>query len=303
MSQQEINPLEHPQPLGRNSEELDIPVDSHHHLHVRMDGEGKVVVLLHGFTGSTQTLSQMASALKRGFRVVRIDLPGHGRSSAPTDLEFYRMHTCVRNLATVCDRIGVASMGLFGYSMGGRVALSFSTRYPEKVYAVATVGASAGIEDRQARDQRRLEDEKLARTILKDGIESFVDGWMAHPLFATQQKMGEEFLTRARAQRLLNRPQGLANSLIGMGTGTQSPVHLALETIGLPFLLLAGEEDHKFRSIAVELKQRMKNAEIEWIKGAGHAAHLEASRTVHDILFGFFQDHQPRSTSTVPSTK
>ena len=245
-------------------------------LHVVDEGEGPAVLLLHGFTGCAESLAGTAADLRAaGFRTLRVDLVGHGLSDAPDDVAFYRMERCADDLARLLSRLGLPRVHLLGYSMGGRTALAFVVRHPERVRSVILVGASAGIEDAGERAARVASDEALAETILADGVPAFIERWMAQPLFASQRRLGAAALENARRLRLENRPQALALSLRGMGSGAQTPLHAALADLPHPVLLLAGAEDAKFEAIARDLAGRLRNARVALVEEAGHAAHLE----------------------------
>jgi 2-succinyl-6-hydroxy-2,4-cyclohexadiene-1-carboxylate synthase len=244
-------------------------------LHAEIAGEGPPVVILHGFTGSARGMAGVAAGLEDTFRTIRIDLVGHGRSDAPRDPSVYTMPRCTAQLTRALDALGLGRAHLAGYSMGGRVALSLCAAHPERVISALLVGASAGIEDPRARAVRIRDDQRLAARIEREGVASFVDSWMSLPLFATQRRLGEEWLAEARAQRLSNRAHGLALSLRGMGAGAQPPLHRQLGDIDVPICLVAGERDAKFRTIAADLAGRLPKGRVEVIRDAGHAAHLE----------------------------
>ena len=124
------------------------------------------------------------------------------------------MGACVEQVAAA---LSLARMHVVGYSMGGRVALSLAVAHPDRVASLLLVGASPGLAEAEERAARIKADEALARQIEQDGLERFVDYWMALPLFASQSVLGEDALARARTQRLRSDPAGLANSLRGMG--------------------------------------------------------------------------------------
>ena len=92
-------------------------------LHALDEGAGRPVVLLHGFTGSVETMAGVAEQLA-AWRRVRIDLVGHGRSPTPADPAAYRMEACVDQVIAALDARDVGRAHLIGYSMGGRVALA-----------------------------------------------------------------------------------------------------------------------------------------------------------------------------------
>ena len=80
---------------------------------------------------------------------------------------------------------------------------------------------------------------------------------------------------RCAGERLSNTPLGLANSLRGVGTGAQPPLHDALPALATPTLLLAGELDEKFSRIAWQMAEQLPNAEARIVLDAGHIVHLE----------------------------
>lgn len=248
-------------------------------LHARVDGDGPPVLVLHGFTGSGESMSELAAGLRDRWRVVRLDLVGHGESDAPHAAAEYTMECCVDQVAAALDSLGIAATHVIGYSMGGRTALALAAWRPERVRSAILIGASAGLADAGARAERRRADEALAVDIERDGLDRFVEHWLSLPLFATQRHLGAEALARARAQRLRNRPHGLANSLRCMGTGAQPPLHDALRDIRVPIRIVVGELDTKFAAIADELAVLLPGAEVNAIPDAGHACHVEAPRT------------------------
>src|SRR3954454_12961894 len=76
-----------------------------------------------------------------------------------------------------------------GYSMGGRIALHAALREPARFGALALIGVSAGVEDREA---RRRTDEELAAWIEAHTIEEVVERWERQPVFATQSSVVRE---------------------------------------------------------------------------------------------------------------
>jgi 2-succinyl-6-hydroxy-2,4-cyclohexadiene-1-carboxylate synthase len=252
-----------------------------------VDGEGPPVVVLHGFTGSLECVSGIAEALADRYSVVRIDLVGHGRSDAPDDVARFTMACCVAQVAEVIEELAGGSAHLIGYSMGGRVALSLAATHPDCVESLVLVGATPGIADACARRERVAADEALAQRILDEGIEAFVDHWMALPLFASQQRLGEAALAGARARRLCNRPEALASSLRGMGTGAMPTLHAALPQIAQPACLVVGDEDEKFARVAAEMARLMPRARRVRLPRSGHAAHLENPKAFAHVTRAF----------------
>ena len=246
------------------------------------------VVILHGFSGSMESMRGVVAELCETRTAVCVDLIGHGCSDAPSDIKAYSMERCVDQIAEIVDGLALERPHLLGYSMGGRAALAFCTRHPERARSAVLVGASPGISDPAARSARIREDESLADRILSMGLATFVDEWMAKPLFASQSQLGESFLANARAERLRNRPHGLAASLRGMGTGAMAP--LELSGLKIPTCFVAGALDEKFCSIARALVERIGRSRFEIVADAGHAAHLENQEEFGRVARAFFSE-------------
>src|SRR5207302_8913839 len=136
----------------------------------------------------------------------------------------------------------------FGYSLGGRLALRVALDRPDLVDALALLGATAGIEEPDARAARVEIDERLASGLERKGLERFVDGWLAQELFSRLPRAAAGVEERREAT-----VDGLAASLRLLGAGAQEPVWNRLGDLGVPVLLMAGEHDPKFSALAFRL--------------------------------------------------
>jgi 2-succinyl-6-hydroxy-2,4-cyclohexadiene-1-carboxylate synthase len=237
------------------------------------------LVLLHGFTGSALGWGHIITDLAaQGLHIVALDMLGHGQSDAPAEVERYSMEHCQEDIVAALQTLGVerGEAILLGYSMGGRIALycTFSGYFR----ALILESASPGLATPAERQQRRASDEALAARIERAGLEAFVAYWEKIPLFASQQRLSAEQREELHAQRLNNRVLGLANSLRGVGTGAQPELYTRLSTLNLPVLLLAGELDSKFYTIARQMESQLPQARLQIIPEAGHAIHLEQPR-------------------------
>ena len=259
-------------------------------LNVEMTGQGPALVVLHGFTGSIQTWQSFSEVAKTGFTVVAVDQPGHGASDSPSDSRMYTMERHVQALAEILDRVGLERVAWLGYSLGGRIALSAAVALPERTTALVLESASPGIASEEERQQRIREDEALVCWIAEVGVPRFVEYWESLPLWHSQKRLSTVLRDSLRSQRLRNNPCGLANSLRGVGTGAQPPLHDRLEELTAPVLLVAGEEDQKFIGIAREMHRSIPTSRLETVPGAGHATHLEQPEIFSRTVTGFLEE-------------
>jgi 2-succinyl-6-hydroxy-2,4-cyclohexadiene-1-carboxylate synthase len=244
-------------------------------LNVEQSGAGRPLLLLHGFTGSAATWAPLIGALPPHFRTIVPDLIGHGRSDSPPDAERYSMEHCVTDLLALLDTLEIERADVLGYSMGGRVALHLAAVAPERVGKLVLESSSPGIASAAERQARVAADAALAELIEHEGLETFVDHWERLPLFASQAALSEGARARLHAQRLRNNPRGLANSLRGMGAGSQESLWDRLAGLDVPTLLIAGALDTKYCALAGEMQALLPNVRAVIVPGAGHAVHLE----------------------------
>lgn len=234
----------------------------------------ETIVMLHGFTGSTKTWERVASLLPQ-YRIIAIDCIGHGQTESPNDDTVYQMEYQLAVLEEVFEVLQLTSFTLIGYSMGGRIALSYAIKYPRRVKTLILESASPGIRTEQERNVRKEADEALANKIQLHGVTSFVDTWENIPLFASQNRLPQHVQQAIREERLQQHEQGLANSLRGMGTGVMSPMWGKLHTLSMPVTLITGALDTKFVDIAREMTAFTQKVRHLIVNDVGHTIHVE----------------------------
>ncbi|HTX10883.1 MAG TPA: 2-succinyl-6-hydroxy-2,4-cyclohexadiene-1-carboxylate synthase [Solirubrobacteraceae bacterium] len=232
------------------------------------------VVLLHGFTHTGASWDPVVSALGERYRVLALDIRGHGSASARVPVALAGVLDDVASLAP--DRFT-----LVGYSMGGRIALHAALALPGRLERLVLIGASPGIADPAEREARRRDDDRLADELEEMSIEQFARRWAQTPVLAGQPP---DVAAAVHADRLRNDPAGLAAALRGLGTGVLPSLWERLGEIRVPVALVVGERDEKFRAIAAQMSSGLREAEVILVPGAGHAVHLEAPEAVASAI-------------------
>lgn len=262
------------------------------------------VVMLHGFSGSSEDWTETAAALAAaGYVGVGIDLPGHGLTDVPADTHRFTMAETARDLTTVTQRLGIARAHWMGYSMGGRVALYLGVTEPVRVSSLILESTSAGIASEPARKERAERDDALAAEIGARGIPWFVGHWESLPIFASQRRLSEATREAQRARRGRNRAAGLSGSLRGLGQGAQEFLGPRLGSIGCPTLLVAGGLDSKYAALAGQMAAAIPGAEAALVPNAGHNIHLEEPGAFHRTVLDRLRrlEAQSRSQASLPA--
>ena len=231
-------------------------------LGVQRRGSGPPLVWLHGFTQTKGSAHQFRSILAGTNELLTLDLPGHGENAAiQASLD--------ETAELLAEVLPVGPFTLGGYSFGARVSLHFALHFPTRVHALVLLGASRGIDDPAAREERRRSDEALAERIETIGSDAFLDEWLAREMFAS---LPDDPLERAARSR---DAVGLAGSLRHAGTGTQRWLAPSLGSLVMPTLTMAGARDEKFCREASAIAEGVLNGTAEFVLDAHHAAHLE----------------------------
>jgi len=253
-----------------------------------IDGDGPLIVGLHGFTGDGSTLLPLLDAARDGRPVMAPDIVGHGESGVPEHTEPYTMASVVDQVLSLIGPRPPGSVHLVGYSMGGRIALSIAARAPWYFASITTISASPGIADPRDRAERATQDDKLASRLEQIGLDAFVDEWLALPLFSSYvDSLDDEALAATVTQRRSNAIAGLASSLRGTGTGSMPPVWDALGSLRSPLMTVAGSLDAKYVDIATQMAERAPNGAVRIIEGAGHVVHAEKPVDMSTLLGEF----------------
>ncbi|MBL7886110.1 MAG: alpha/beta fold hydrolase [Flavobacterium sp.] len=109
-------------------------------LYSRIEGQGKPLLIIHGFLGMSDNWKTLGSQFAaNGFEVHLLDLRNHGRSFHSDEFNYEMM---VNDLLEYCNHYQLNDVSIIGHSMGGKVAMLFAVTYPEKVekLIVADIG-------------------------------------------------------------------------------------------------------------------------------------------------------------------
>jgi len=242
-------------------------------LHYEMRGRGKDLVLLHGWGLNLGVWDGLTRALTRRFRVIAIDLPGHGRSdwdpkAATPAAQAWRVH---ETLAPLTERYF-----LLGWSLGGQFALDLAAAMPagiERLVLVATTPKFLAAPGWRCGMAPALLTRLAAA--LRAGRDGAVDDFLAlcargSAPRTTRKVLGQ--LRRALTQHGAAHPEALANGLERLKESDLLP---ALPLLRVPALVIAGEHDRITRAAASRtLAARLEDARYVEFARAAHAPFL-----------------------------
>ncbi len=229
--------------------------------------------------------------LSEGYTPIFIDLIGHGNSSSPHEILNYSEEYQIKIINNLLEFLKIKEIILVGYSMGGRLALSFTINYPDKVKALVLESSSFGIEDQIERKERILSDAEIANVIENKGIINFINFWMNIPLFESMKNMDPTEIEKLKKRKISeNNIIGLKNSLIGFSQGNMTYLGDSLKTMKADVGIISGELDTKYCRIAEDLHRKIRNSEVKIVSDCGHNVHFEKPEEFLKFLNGFLQN-------------
>ena len=212
------------------------------------------VVLIHGYTANGQTNWEFpgwVAALSEGYRLIIPDLRGHGRSDKPHKAATYSVGGMAGDVTACMAAEGVVQAVIFGYSMGGMVALEMLLNHPAQVSAAIIGGMGTRFPRRGDRRERRRRDEP--------GVEQ------APP---REHRRGVRFLAA-----YLRHYDPLAMRAVWQGVFRgRGPVDASrLGEIHVPVLCAAGMRDALYPGVT-ELATLVPGARLAAFSGRGHVS-------------------------------
>lgn len=253
-------------------------------LHLEVEGDGPLVVLLHGFGGSARNWRPQLRALRDSFRVAAFDVRGHARSEAPGDAAAYRPVCFVADVARVLDHLGAEHAVVGGLSMGAGIAARFAATYPARVRALVLASLPPGAEQGTRQRSWAL---AFADAIDRDGLEAAG----ARYAWGAESGLDANAAKLVRAGFLEHRPHAIAHmlrELLAVQPGW-SGIAEALGAQALSALVIAGERDPVSLGPCRNLAQALAGAELLVVPNAGHVVNLEARDAVSAALRVFLE--------------
>jgi pimeloyl-ACP methyl ester carboxylesterase len=244
-------------------------------VHYRDEGSGPVLVLIHGLTASLFDWDAWAERLRGRFRVIRLDLPGHGLTG-PDPQGRYGWPAMADLVVRLLDRLGVDRAGVAGNSLGGAVAWQLAARHPDRVdrlILVAPVGYPIGGEMPFV---LRLLANPVAgplalRLTYRGAFADRVRATYGDPARFDPALADRQFELFRRAGN-----RGALAAMLGRGGPIPDPRPL-LAGIRAPTLVMWGTADRIAPPGQAErFAQDIRGAAVARIGGAGHAPMIEA---------------------------
>jgi len=238
----------------------------------------ETVFLLHAAMGNSQRWFSWVPKLARHYRVIRMDLRGHGQSSIPSPEQDFSLQHLVDDAVALMNKLGIDRAHIVGNSAGGYVAQQLTLQHPERVKTLSLYGATPGLKHSHAPTWIPKIKEIGLKKFLADTIYERFDN-TADPALVSW------FIEQAGS----NDPTFIARFVLHMCTHDFME---ELAGIQCPTLIVAaGKESIGHADAYEEMHKRIKGSELVYVDTAGHNICDGYAAHCSDVLLSFLARH------------
>ncbi len=249
--------------------------------------EAQPLVLVHGYTGSSEDFKPLIKVLAKTYRVIVYDQRGHGRSNHCAASK-YTLSNLVGDLSALVQYLQLDNFKLLGHSMGGMVALNYCLQALDKVQLLVLMSTGADslqlpVESSKARFRRKLNQNRAFSWVepLKARLGRDTAAHMTRELRTTDElKRLFEQTGRENHRRVDPEARLMLGQMMAQLPNQESRLHL------LPpgSKIIVGEYDATFAERSKRMHMLAPQTQLELLPGVGHFPQFEAPRMVIEAV-------------------
>ena len=250
-------------------------------LYSKIEGNGMPLLILHGFLGMSDNWKSLGSQFAtQGFQVHLLDLRNHGRSFQSKIFDYNVM---AQDVKEYCDAKNLETISLLGHSMGGKVAMLFATKYPEKVskLIIADIAPKFYPQHHQTILEGLLAidfSEKPSRITVDSIISEYVSD------FGTRQFLLKNLYWTTPDQLAFRfNLQNLIDNIDEIGKALPEKTIFNNPTL----FVRGGNSRYILDEDLPEIRFHFPNSELKTIPAAGHWLHAENPKLFYEIVVQF----------------
>ncbi len=256
-------------------------------------GQGAPIIFLHAFPLNRTMWEPQVAGLTHRYRVITIDLRGHGESDAP--LWRYTLGQFAGDIIGLLDHLAIAQATFVGLSMGGYILFTLYRMYPARAQALVFADTRATADTPETRAARF----SMAQVAYRRGASAIAD--LMLPTLLSPRSLAHRVDVRDRVRTIItgNQVSGIAGALMAMEERPDStPI---LSRITIPTLVLVGEDDRASSPDDVErMARQIPASTFVRIPLAGHLPNMENPEAFNAAICSFCGMHGERPEHESP---
>jgi len=244
-----------------------IQAGDHRIAYLEREAKGETIVFLHGFAASKDNWLFLTRRLPKTYRVLAIDMPGYGDSSAFSD-QSYSADQITRRLAAAINELKPERFHLAGNSLGGYIATLYAAQYPDKVISLGLID-SAGVDSPSEFFTLLSKGDNPLVFDTEKGFDRLAD-------FIFYKKPFMPWPSKAASARKYLRRSAMNKKLWNDIWDNRKDVTDILPKLTMPVMLIWGDKDRVLDMSGIEIYKRyLPQAKSHILKDCGHAPMIE----------------------------
>ncbi len=243
--------------------------------------EGEWLILLHGLSGSTRCWKYQIDALNKHFRVLSLDLPGHGNSDA-IDTETYSAEIIANHIRILLDELNIDKAHILGLSLGTIILQYFCEMFPERV--ITSILASPVSKPNYFFS---VMNSFVGKVFLKIFSKDIYLKIMAHLMLPGKIHNKSRKFFLVETAKMSNKEFVKWWNVVEKGD-----YYYNISKCSIPSLIIVGGKDFYYYDHALELKKRYINNEFKVIKDAGHVLIFQKPEEFNNIVINFIRQNK-----------
>jgi len=249
------------------------------------EGQGTPLVFLHAFPLSQVMWRPQMHALVNSYRIITVDLRGHGESDA--QLWNFTINDYADDIISLLDHLNIAQAVFIGLSMGGYLLFSLYKNFPDRVKALVLADTRAQADSQEGKDGRQA----MAQLAHKEGASAIADVMLPKLLAPFTIHQCPEIVDQVRAMILQTPTEGIIVDLMAMAARPDSTD--LLSKITCPTLVIVGENDVATPVAESHyIAERIADSTLVTIPEAGHLSNFEQPAAFNEALRNFLTTHR-----------
>ena len=258
-------------------------------LYYEETGSGTPVVFVHEFAGDYRSWEPQVRHLSRRYRCITFNARGWPPSDVPQEVSSYSQVRARDDIRDLLDHLKIKKAHVVGLSMGGFATLHFGLAFPDRARSLLVAGVGYGAEKDQ-RERFRQEAALIAAKLEKEGMVAFAEAYAYGPTRVQFENKDPRGFAEFKGQLVEHSSKGAANTQLGVQRERPSIFDLEtqLKGLGVPTLILSGDEDWPCLLPGVFMKRTIPSAALIIIPNSGHTINIEEPDAFNAALADFW---------------
>ncbi len=255
---------------------------SYHDANLRFSdlGKGNPVVLIHGYLESLEIWDGFAEKLAAQYRVICVDLPGHGQSGMYSSMN--TMAVMADAVKAVLDHLSIGRAVIIGHSMGGYAALAFADIFPELTIGFCLFH-SHGLSDDE---EKKLDRDREALLVKEGKKKQFISLNIPKAFASDNQEMFRKQIEWAKEIALRTPDKGINGALAGMKSRPDR--RDVMKNSIVPVMIIAGKKDNYIPFSVYEAHFNLASkTDVLILENSGHMGFIEERQKSLDGVLQF----------------